>query len=822
VKAVWAKVRVDLRSSLGAGLAIVLVIGVSGGAAIGAAAAARRTQTAFRRFLAASRAYDLLVSPNRNSLPFDRAVARLPGVVSSGLIAGIELAGPVKPGEPPPDPSFTADASVDGRWLFAIGRPRVLAGRLPRPGSPTEVFLDPDAARLLHARVGTRLPMATVTSVPKGFPNAQLGPSNITYLTMTVTGIGVTEREVLPANYLDAQPTVMLTPAMFRTYAAPGGARVRAYDGVVLTLASVTDRAAFTRRIGQIARSMHVGPAFVQDRTQHEVHVRRTLFPQVMALWLFAGLLGAGLVLVIALILARRLSSGSLEHPILRTLGMTREQLMTASLLEVAVVAAGGCLLAAGVAAATSAATPFGVARAAEPHPGFAPNLAIIGVGTLGLLVLILAVTAIPAWRAASVRGGSLGVAALGGADRPSAIAERVATGALPASAAAGIRMALEPGRGRTAVPVRSGTIGLAIAIATLTAAVTFGTNLTRLVSTPPLYGWNWSAMVGSPFGFSSLSVGFLRAVPGVAEVAGGVHGSVTIRGAQIPAVGIDPDRGISPTLLRGRAPERADEIVLGARDLHRLGLTVGGTVAVTIGDTSTRMRVVGEAVFPSFEQGSFPATGLGDGALLTAHALAPAAGATSDQPYTFALVRYAAGADPATVRRAIVTAAAHDPACHPANTDPPCLLLAARLPEDISAYGGIRGTPFVLSGILAGLAFALMTYILLASVRRRRRDLAVLKTLGFLRRQVSATVAWQATTIAVIAGAIGLPLGVVAGRIAWMGFAAGVGVSPAVALPLTLLAVAIPAGIVLANLVGWVPGRIASRTPAAIVLRSE
>jgi predicted lysophospholipase L1 biosynthesis ABC-type transport system permease subunit len=49
--------------------------------------------------------------------------------------------------------------------------------------------------------------------------------------------------------------------------------------------------------------------------------------------------------------------------------------------------------------------------------------------------------------------------------------------------------------------------------------------------------------------------------------------------------------------------------------------------------------------------------------------------------------------------------------------------------------------------------------------VRRRRRDLAILKILGFRRRQVAGAVAWQATSCTMAALALGLPLGVAAGR---------------------------------------------------------
>jgi ABC-type lipoprotein release transport system permease subunit len=61
-----------------------------------------------------------------------------------------------------------------------------------------------------------------------------------------------------------------------------------------------------------------------------------------------------------------------------------------------------------------------------------------------------------------------------------------------------------------------------------------------------------------------------------------------------------------------------------------------------------------------------------------------------------------------------------------------------------------------------------MMTHTLVTSVRRRRRDLAMLKTLGFVRGRVVAAMVWQATTFAVVALAVGRPLGLAAGRWAW------------------------------------------------------
>src|SRR5205807_3638974 len=102
-----------------------------------------------------------------------------------------------------------------------------------------------------------------------------------------------------------------------------------------------------------------------------------------------------------------------------------------------------------------------------------------------------------------------------------------------------------------------------------------------------------------------------------------------------------------------------------------------------------------------------------------------------------------------------------------------------AQRPVDILNYSRVQGTPLALAGLLAVLAVATVAHLLVTSIRRRRRDLAVLKTLGFVRRQVSAAVAWQATTLVVLALLVGLPAGVAAGRWLWQVFAGRTGIAP-------------------------------------------
>jgi ABC-type antimicrobial peptide transport system permease subunit len=95
---------------------------------------------------------------------------------------------------------------------------------------------------------------------------------------------------------------------------------------------------------------------------------------------------------------------------------------------------------------------------------------------------------------------------------------------------------------------------------------------------------------------------------------------------------------------------------------------------------------------------------------------------------------------------------------------------------------------PLVLALAVAAGAVLSLALALLASVRQRRRELALLKTLGLTRRQVMASVAWQASVILVVAGLAGVPLGVAAGHWAWAAFATSLGAVPVTVVPLPIL----------------------------------
>ena len=147
-----------------------------------------------------------------------------------------------------------------------------------------------------------------------------------------------------------------------------------------------------------------------------------------------------------------------------------------------------------------------------------------------------------------------------------------------------------------------------------------------------------------------------------------------------------------------------------------------------------------------------------------------------------------------------------------------PGTVLPAVPPPEVRDLSGVSGLPLILAFVLMLLACGIIAHTLLTSVRRRRRDLAILKTVGFVTRQVRATVAWQATALACAGLIIGVPLGLLAGRWAWTLFASQVAIVPApVISPLTLLA--IPAVLVPAHCTGWAAQRaFAERFPAAYI----
>ncbi len=142
--------------------------------------------------------------------------------------------------------------------------------------------------------------------------------------------------------------------------------------------------------------------------------------------------------------------------------------------------------------------------------------------------------------------------------------------------------------------------------------------------------------------------------------------------------------------------------------------------------------------------------------------------------------------------------------------------------PAEILNYGSLGTTPFLLGAALAVGAAVALGITLVTSVRRRRHDLAILKTLGFTRGQLAVAVAVQASVAAVIGCAIGIPVGIALGRVLWDLFAGDISAVPDPTVPGGSVVVIGVLALALAILVAMIPGRLAARTTTSQLLRAE
>ena len=183
--------------------------------------------------------------------------------------------------------------------------------------------------------------------------------------------------------------------------------------------------------------------------------------------------------------------------------------------------------------------------------------------------------------------------------------------------------------------------------------------------------------------------------------------------------------------------------MLLDPDTLEDVGAAIGDEVTVDGRQAAGAAGGRGNGVLTDVE-GAQPL--LGNGAMLTFDGyrrLAP------DARRNYFFARFEPGVDE---REAVASLARFDP-------------LTGAEPVDVTNFGRVHAVPIVIGALLGVTAIATLLHTLISSIRRRRRDLAILKVLGFERKQVRQVVAWQATTIVAIAVLIGVPLGIAAGR---------------------------------------------------------
>ena len=244
---------------------------------------------------------------------------------------------------------------------------------------------------------------------------------------------------------------------------------------------------------------------------------------------------------------------------------------------------------------------------------------------------------------------------------------------------------------------------------------------------------------------------------------------------------------------------ERSGEIVLGTATIDQLHVHIGDTVRSTAG----RLRVVGTATFPTIGVVHGDHTSLGVGGIVVPAQVPgydrnlaspdnPSAIQTPADEYgpNVLFVRFRDGVDERTAVKRL-----HRDADKIADYNGVAVMPVQRSAEIVNA-DNVSNSSALLGVAVAIAALASLALALTSAVRGRRRQLALLKALGFTRRQVSATVAWQATTVLAVGLVVGVPLGIVLGRVLWDQFARQLDVVAQPAVPAILIGIVVVAAL--------------------------
>ena len=308
-----------------------------------------------------------------------------------------------------------------------------------------------------------------------------------------------------------------------------------------------------------------------------------------------------------------------------------------------------------------------------------------------------------------------------------------------------------------------------------------------------------------------------------VVSWTGGYYSVLTIDGRSVPVLGESPGGAVQPSPLTGHGFDASDQVVLGTQTLQQLHKHIGQDVTIGRGGQARTVVIVGTATMPTVGVGHGLHLSMGTGALLD-EKLIPAVNRNIEQfgsngPNVY-FVRTRPGVSPVEAGHSLqhVSDEISDAVGQPQTAQ----LFGVQHPGQIVNYRSMGSTPALLAGALSLGVLGAIGLMLGASVRRRRRDLALLKTLGFTHRQLAATVSWQASISVAIGTIIGIPLGIALGRFLWTLFARELYAvpHPTVSVP-SVIAVALGA-LVLANVVAIVPAQRAARAPTSLVLRSE
>jgi len=142
--------------------------------------------------------------------------------------------------------------------------------------------------------------------------------------------------------------------------------------------------------------------------------------------------------------------------------------------------------------------------------------------------------------------------------------------------------------------------------------------------------------------------------------------------------------------------------------------------------------------------------------------------------------------------------------------------------PGQLLVVKDVAALPLALGAFLVLLAVGAVGHALVTAVHRRRGELAVLRALGTTRLQSRLVVVTQASVLAAVGLAVGVPLGLAAGRFVWRLVAQSTPLAYHPPLAVWALVLIGPLALLAANLLAAWPGQRAARLRSAQILRAE
>ena len=843
--------RAELRARWRSVLALALVLGIGGGVALTAFAGARRTSSAMPQFVSYSLPDDggfLYGSPltpppvsgsaGSSLAPLEKRIVSLPQVVAYFQAPYLFMTVD-RTGRQAANLNVFGPAQAD--LYRRVDRPLVVAGSLPNPSHPFEAAVNELAAAKGHLHVGSRVRLFSyaygqvkdgqlTATTPTRAP-APTGPA----FTVRITAIVRFPQDVnaiLPlatkqdVSY-EGQQNLYLTPAFLPRFAVGLGIAVQQIPDVNLVGVRLRHGAADWRAFSTAANAIGRGRVFTSAGDVYNIRTaaasaERGIHLEVVALLLFGVIAALVTLLFVGQAFARQVLLESDAYATLAALGAGRAQLFALVVVRAALIGLAGGGLAVVVAVAASGLMPIGLARAAEIHPGIDVDVLVLIPGLFALAVLVTARAVFPAWRVSrrSALQGSTGI----GNARLSRAAQVVARTFPSPVPSIGVRFGLGGGS-HGAAPSASALVGAVAAVAALSASLTFGASLNHLIASPRQQGWNWNVLVGNPNDLNDEEAHtaallahnrLVGSYSAIAILAGASQGTAVIDGKTVNLLlAFDPLKGsVYPPLIEGHPPRVENQIVLADQTLRDLHRQVGQTVEIDAPQGRLVLHIVGRMIAPSV--GDLFTNTMGQGGWVYGPAVRrqsdsqpPSSGATPPTVFDLFAVRYAPGVAPAAAFASLQR-----------EFGP---IVLRQLPsENVVNLQSVDRLPTLLAGLVVLLGVTTMGNTLFVSVRARRRDLATLKTVGFVRRQLAGTIAWHATSFSLVAIVIGLPLGVAGGRWAWNLAVGGIGsVSPPF-VPVLAVALVVPGALLAANVLAAWPGWRAARVAPAVIMRGE